>query len=151
MVAADLGAVARLQLNTALDAYAPIFGPDAPKPTLDEMIGSWEEVLSRGQGWVATDGDDVIGSAGLVPEPEGARIVSVYVRRDRWGDGVGGRLVETAVGVAGERGWSPLRLWVLEANTRARRWYERKGWVREEDRRRTVWEDVDDVGYILRS
>lgn len=44
------------------------------------------------------------------------------------GSGVAGRLHDEAIDDLRRRGCDEARLWVLEANARARRFYERRGW-----------------------
>jgi GNAT superfamily N-acetyltransferase len=146
MAESDAEAAAELQLATALVAYRDIFPPEAPKPTVPQMVAGWRRILRHGVGWVIED-EGVAGVVGLVPEPDGGRMESLYVAPNRWGTGLGSRLATTAEREAGRRGWVPLRLWVLEANRRTRAWYENRGWVLEEGRRRVVWGPVEDVGY----
>lgn len=146
---ADVTMAARLHLATALAAYAEIFPPAAPKPTVEDMAQRWKVIVTEGIGWIAVMGDEPVGVAGLIPEPDGSRLSAVYVTPEHWGEGIGSALVDRAEATAAERGWTPLRLWVLEANTRARSWYETRGWNREGATRRTVWGDIDDVGYVM--
>lgn len=149
MTGDDVEAAARLQLATALTAYAEIFSSEAPKPSLGDMEDRWRRVLSRGTGWIAEEERNAVGVAGLVADEDGARMESVYVDASRWGHGVGSLLVDTVESFAVERGWLPLRLWVLEKNHRTRHWYEKRGWNREPGQRRTVWGQIDDIGYAL--
>jgi GNAT superfamily N-acetyltransferase len=53
---------------------------------------------------------------------------ALYVTPSRWGMGVGARLHDHAVTWIRDLGCKHCRLWVLEQNTRARRFYERRGW-----------------------
>lgn len=148
MTSADIAAVAELHRVTVLDAYAAIFPTEAPKPTRKDLAGRWRRILGRGSAWVAA-GPEPVGVVGLTREEEGGRMESLYVLPSRWGAGVGTRLADTAENEAVRRGWLPLRLWVLEANARARTWYESRGWVPEPGERRPVWDDVEEVGYCL--
>ncbi|MFY1598816.1 GNAT family N-acetyltransferase [Micromonospora sp. WMMD737] len=54
-------------------------------------------------------------------------VVAMYVEPDCWGDGTARALLAAARDGLVARGWSDYRLWVLEANHRARRFYERAG------------------------
>ncbi|MEW2374709.1 GNAT family N-acetyltransferase [Micromonospora sp. NPDC047812] len=54
-------------------------------------------------------------------------VVAMYVEPTRWGDGTARALLAAAREGLVARGWSDYRLWVLEANHRARRFYERAG------------------------
>jgi ribosomal protein S18 acetylase RimI-like enzyme len=86
---------------------------------------------------VATDGDEPIGflvrSAWL---PLGsaahvARVRGLAVDPERQGEGIGGRLIEAAIGRSREAGIRKLTLRVLSTNPGARRLYERHGFVVE--------------------
>ncbi len=146
----DVPSLARLHLRTALTAYAGIFPTEAPKPVLADTEGRWARYLSEGIGWLASEGGEVVGMAALLPgEPHGGRLEAVYVDPLRWGRGIGDALADTAEAEAVVRGWLPLHLWVLEANHRARQWYERRGWGMDPSARRTVWGSVVDLGYVL--
>jgi GNAT superfamily N-acetyltransferase len=52
----------------------------------------------------------------------------LYVSPDHWGSGVGSKLFDAGTAYLRERGFSEMTLWVLEGNTKARSFYERKGW-----------------------
>lgn len=149
MISADLTAVAGLHRTTVLAAYAEIFPAEAPKPTLEDLLGRWQRILERGSAWVAADPEPV-GVVGLTRSEDGGRMESLYVLPSRWGGGIGTRLADLAENEAVRRGWLPLRLWVLESNTRARAWYEARGWEPEPAWRRTVWGRVDEIGYRFR-
>lgn len=148
VVEADLPRVARLHLDTALTAYAGIFPPEAPKPPLSEMESRWKRIVAEGAGWLAEEHGEPVGVAGLAPADDGFHLEAVYVSPHQWRRGIGRALVDRAEQHALASGWLPLRLWVLEANDRARNWYEKRGW-QADGRRRTVWGPVDDVGYVL--
>ena len=66
-------------------------------------------------------------------EPESGEVYSIYVRPDAWGTGSGWALMDAAVEWLAER-WQEAILWVAEENPRARRFYERYGWVAETTR-----------------
>jgi len=86
-----------------------------------------EEIRRRWRDWSATtlvcerDGR-VIGVAGV----ERCWLHGFYVLPEHWGTGVADELHDAAL--AEQRDCAELRLWVLEANARARRFYERHGW-----------------------
>jgi GNAT superfamily N-acetyltransferase len=71
-----------------------------------------------------------IGPRGTEPPDDGTvgEVYTLYVIAAEWGMGVGSAL--WATGMAGLRatGLLPAGLWVLEGNTRARGFYERRGW-----------------------
>jgi GNAT superfamily N-acetyltransferase len=53
----------------------------------------------------------------------------LFVRREFWGSGAARRLMADAVAAARERGFRTMRLFTPEGQGRARRFYEREGWV----------------------
>jgi ribosomal protein S18 acetylase RimI-like enzyme len=61
-------------------------------------------------------------------------ILTMYVDPPSWGTGVGRELMTASVAELTRQGWTEVRLWVLEENTRARRFYERAGLVADGER-----------------
>lgn len=59
-----------------------------------------------------------------------AELVSMWVRPDARGAGVGRRLIEAVLGWAGGVGIGEVRLWVVEGNERAEGVYSRLGFER---------------------
>jgi GNAT superfamily N-acetyltransferase len=84
---------------------------------------------------VADDGGALIGFVAYLasrdPDADPAltgEIGAIYLLPEAWGGGTGRRLMEAALdGLAG-LGFTQATLWVLESNTRARRFYEAGGW-----------------------
>jgi len=86
---------------------------------------------------VADDAGEVVGMAvgeqaladdGAGPPVPGLCHVSmVFVAPDRWGRGIGGRLVDAILTQARTRGYDRAQLWTQTDNTRARRLYEGRG------------------------
>lgn len=73
-------------------------------------------------------------SAGASRDPDAAmarvgELHTIYVHPDRWGTGTGGRLHDAAMRELARRGFGQVSLWVLDSNTRARQFYERRGWT----------------------
>jgi RimJ/RimL family protein N-acetyltransferase len=88
---------------------------------------------------VERDGEPV-GVAGI----EGAWLLGFYVLEDWWGTGVADELHEAAVELGVKR------LWCLEENHRARRFYERHGWRLNGETRVVEYPPNPlDVGYSL--
>jgi GNAT superfamily N-acetyltransferase len=88
--------------------------------------------------WVLSDDDRVIGYARTGPsrEPDAnastaAEVYGLYTHPEVWGDGAGQLLLRHAVTDFRERGYATVTLWVVEANGRARRFYEKLGWSAE--------------------
>jgi ribosomal protein S18 acetylase RimI-like enzyme len=96
--------------------------------------------------FVADDAGEVVGMAlgeqalsddGTGPPVEGLCHVSmVFVAPDRWGEGLGGRLVDALLDEVRERGYERAQLWTQTDNARARRLYEGRDFIpsgREKD------------------
>jgi len=108
--------------------------------------------------WVAAVADP--GSRTLIAvsdeEPLGAACVTdgwlqgLYVIPERWGTGLSGELHDRALELVRGLGAASCKLWVLEDNARARRFYERRGW-RENGESRVVEFPPNplDIGYSL--
>ncbi len=81
--------------------------------------------------------DVVLGVVEARDPPGGSRdlpeITMLYVIPQYWGTGVASSLLAQGVGWILERGWETARLRVVEAQARARRFYEREGWRLDAD------------------
>ncbi|MBV9381893.1 MAG: N-acetyltransferase [Streptosporangiaceae bacterium] len=66
-------------------------------------------------------------STGLEEDPDTAELVSMWVRPQARGHGVGEALVSAVTAWAADRGFAAVHLWVSEVNLPARRLYERCG------------------------
>jgi GNAT superfamily N-acetyltransferase len=64
----------------------------------------------------------------------------LFVREPYWGTGVATKLLERAVAEAAGQGYTAMRLFTPEGQGRARRFYEREGWV-------VVGPPVSDTGF----
>jgi GNAT superfamily N-acetyltransferase len=117
-VAADAMVVADIYLASFHATY------DFPLAHTDDEVRAWiRDVLVAGGGtWVAVDpGGEVVGMMAIAP----GELDQLYVRPDRLGEGIGRQLLDVA------RQWSPdgLALYTFQVNARARRFYERNGFV----------------------
>jgi len=64
------------------------------------------------------------------PVPGHCHVAAVFVRPDRWGGGIGGRLVDAVLAEAAARGYRTAQLWTQADNERALRLYASRGFVR---------------------
>lgn len=64
------------------------------------------------------------------PEPGICFLSMIFVLPERWGGGIGGKLVEAVLAEARSRGFSLIQLWTHADNLRAQRLYERLGFAR---------------------
>jgi GNAT superfamily N-acetyltransferase len=140
----DAEAVAGVNVRAWQAGYAGIM----PAELLDRLnVAAWAE---RRRQWRTADADqpfrtyvaeaddgEIVGFAtvgsyrqGQNPDdldPAFGEILTMYVEPARWGTGVGRALMAAARAALVEAGHSTARLWVLEANDRARRFYEQAG------------------------
>jgi GNAT superfamily N-acetyltransferase len=115
-----------IQKAGSLAGFGHIFPADCfPYP--DEAVRElWREVVARPnhQAYVAETDGEAVGVAAI----EGDWLNGFYVRPERWGSDVAPALHEAVLAAMRASGASGAHLWVLEANARARRFYERRGW-----------------------
>jgi GNAT superfamily N-acetyltransferase len=78
---------------------------------------------------VAEGDGEIVGMATCVRDGVNSELRSIYVVPEAWGTGVAQLLMESALDAMRERGATEATLWVVEANPRARRFYEREGWT----------------------
>jgi ribosomal protein S18 acetylase RimI-like enzyme len=115
----DAPAVAAVYLASFHATY------DFPLAHTDDQVRDWlaRVVVPAGRTWVALDGERIVGMAVIDP----GELDQLYVAPDRLGLGIGTRLLEHA------KRLSPhgLGLYTFQVNGRARRFYERHGFVVE--------------------
>jgi ribosomal protein S18 acetylase RimI-like enzyme len=116
---ADAGAVADVYLGSFQATYA------FPLAHTDDEVRRWirEHVGGDWDTWVAVEAGRVV--AMMVVGP--GELDQLYVAPDRLGSGIGRRLLDTAK----ERWPDGLTLYTFQVNERARRFYERNGFVAE--------------------
>jgi GNAT superfamily N-acetyltransferase len=87
---------------------------------------------------VAESASGLVGQITLLPaaraphavdDPTLGHISNLFVRRDHWGAGPASALHRAALEAADARGFTALRLFVAAGQARARRFYEREGWL----------------------
>ena len=119
-IASDAGAVADVWLASFKATYA--FPPAHP----DDDVRRWirDEIVPREETWVAVEPDGaIVGFMSLHDDD----LDHLYVRPDRFDRGIGSRFVE----LAKERRPGGLGLYTFQVNTRARAFYERRGFTVE--------------------
>jgi GNAT superfamily N-acetyltransferase len=135
----DAHTIARIQVETWRAAYVGVMPQEVLDGLdVDEGAGTWEQWLGveTTAQFVAERAGAGVGFASVGPcrhEPESGEVFSIYVRPEAWGTGSGWALMDAAVEWLAER-WREAILWVAEENPRARRFYERYGWVAETTR-----------------
>jgi ribosomal protein S18 acetylase RimI-like enzyme len=143
----DIEQVAAVQVRTWRAAYAGLMPADV-LAALDpaESAGHRRGYVAHPhvRTVVADDGGRVAGFATFGPFRRGeqdddldhgiGQVYALYVDPDRWGGGLGRSLLAAARADLIARGMTELRLWVLESNAPARRFYERSGLAADGER-----------------
>lgn len=133
----DAAEIAGVHVRSWQEAYAGIV-PDDHLRSLDveQRAAQWVTHLERGPAdhvrtWVAQSAGRVLGFASVGPSrDEDARrgeqeIYSIYLDPGTWGHGVARDLIRTVLAAVGDA--TPVSLWVLADNARARHFYRRHG------------------------
>lgn len=133
----DAMAMAAMHVRAWQVAYRGIV-PDDFLDTMDVAARAARYTLgATGPGdprtWIAIEGDRVLGGVSVSRSrdddlPDLGEVRSLYVHPDAWGTGVGRALMAQGERLLQEEGYTEALLWVLEANRRARRFYEIGGW-----------------------
>ena len=131
----DLAAVGDLHYRSRAEAYAGLVSPSALTFGDGGALGEWWAERWR---WekdthrltVAVDGDTVVGFSYVGPTPAAgvSELYAIHVDPAYVGTGTGRALMIDALPALARIG-DRATLWVLAANARARRFYERGGWV----------------------
>ena len=132
----DLMAVGAVHQRSRADAYAHILSPETLAARPAEWFGEWWTERHR---WerdthhltVADRAGEVVGFTYVGPSetPGCAELYAIHVLPDVLGTGVGHLLMANALPQLAAVGGDRAVLWVLEANNRARRFYDREGWT----------------------
>lgn len=136
---ADARAIAEVHVATWRATYVGVL----PQEVLDAL-----DVDARERMWtafaeheslavfVAENTGRIVGfvNVGACRDLDGVgELYAIYVAPEMWGTGAGLALMDAGVGWLKER-YSEAVLWVAEENPRARRFYERYGWIVDEAR-----------------
>ena len=139
----DAAAIARVHVGTWQVAYRGLIPQDyLDRLDAEERRESWARGLATSH-WPRSgtlvaecdEGDEgVVGFVHVGPsrdddaDPTVGEVAAIYALSTVWGTGVGRALMDAALAGLGEAGYVQATLWVLETNTRARRFYTAAGW-----------------------
>ena len=135
----DARAIAEVQVETWRAAYVGVMPQESLDALdVDDSARNWERWVTweLSAQFVAEQDGRCVGFVSAGPcrhEPETGEVYAIYVRPDAWSTGAGRALMDAAAEWLAER-WPQAILWVAEENPRARRFYERYGWVAETTR-----------------
>ncbi len=140
----DAETLLEIQRAASAAGLGHIFPPALHPFPAEEVLERWRSF--GGRVLLAEDGSNGIGLAAL----EDCWLQGLYVLPNFWGEGVAPRLHDAALAGLRDAGCTEARLWVLEHNERARRFYERRGWRLNEGRRVVPFPpNPVDVSYTL--
>jgi GNAT superfamily N-acetyltransferase len=136
-----------IQRGACVTAFAHIFPPDR-YPFPDDLIRAvWDEALAdrEVEVFVAEEGGEPVGSVSI----GGEFLRTLYVVPSHWRTGIGSALHDHALERLRARGCTRAKLWTLEENWDARRYYEKRGWTLNGETRVVPFPpNPIDVGYI---
>ena len=136
----DAESIAQVHVRSWQAAYRGQL-PDRYLDGLDQELAAraefWRTEISSPRSpkheiWVAETDARVEGFVALGPERQAdpaGEIYAIYVDPQRWIQGIGRMLFSRATDRLAAAGYPGAILWVLESNTRARRFYEIAGWT----------------------
>jgi putative acetyltransferase len=131
-----------LQRAASLAGYAHVFPPKLYPYPDDDVRRRWREFT----GTVLVAERD--GRAAGIAAVQACWLHGLYVAPEAWGTGVAPALHDAALETMPD--CPEFRLWTLEANDRARRFYERRGWRLNGETRVVPFPPYPlDVGYLL--
>lgn len=133
----DAEQVAKVHVASWRQAYTGVISDEyLARLDVDARVEHWRHVLEdepETKVWVADDDGRVIGFASLGPSRDEdadrttMEIYTIYLEPSVWGQGVARDLMRTVLAAVPEG--SPVTLWVLAANERARHFYRRNGFA----------------------
>ncbi len=134
----DAADIARIHVDTWRAAYKGI----VPKKHLDKLSienreNRWAAALKKstaGTRVAVSDDGAIVGWTDFGPSREAdgegfGELYAIYLDPPHWGRGIGRALLNDAVEKLRGRDYSAITLWVLEDNTRTRRFYEKAGFA----------------------
>lgn len=153
----DVPGVQRVARRGWHAAYDDVLGPTA----VDRQVDAWydestvRDAVERPSTTyvVAVDDERVVGYASGAPangptDPATARLETIYVDPERWGEGIGSRLLAAVTERLRERGFRRVVISVLAANDLARAFYEANGFdVLERRTTSLVGEEYEELVY----
>jgi GNAT superfamily N-acetyltransferase len=136
----DARPVAEVHVASWRHAYREVLPEDSlERLSVEEReamwLGAFADPDPKNGAFVAEENGRVVGFASFGPSrdedaPDGTgEVPAIYVEPSAMGRGVGRGLLEEATAELRLAGFSRVTLWVLAANERARRFYEREGWA----------------------
>jgi len=133
----DFEAIGNIYASSWKVAYQGI----VPQDYLDALEGNrWATILAKAQydAYVIMDGAKYAGTSSICAARDEnmagwGEVISIYLLPEYFGAGYAQPLLEGALNALQSKGYRHAYLWVLEQNTRARRFYEKQGFKANHD------------------
>ena len=142
----ESGTLLRIQRAAAVAAFAHVFPPDRYPFPDDGVRADWERTLADPaiEVYIA----DVAGEPAASVAVGDGFLRNLYVLPEHQGTGIGSTLHDHALERLRALGWAEAKLWTLEENHGARRFYEQRGWSLNGETREVPFPPNPlDVGY----
>jgi GNAT superfamily N-acetyltransferase len=137
-----------IQREAAVAAFAHIFPPERYPFPDEDVLTAWREALADPdvEAYLAVVDGRAVGSLSIATD----FLRTLFVLPSHWSQGIGSALHDFALTRLRERGCSHVKLWTLEENYPARRFYEKRGWYLNGETRVVPFPPNPlDVGYSL--
>jgi GNAT superfamily N-acetyltransferase len=153
----DAVAIAEVHVRTWLAAYGDVLDAERlAAVTVAERVPLWNRLLAAPEQviFVVEDEGRVAAFASVGPsrDPDAdGELYAIYALPVTWGSGAASELMAAALAALRELRYRTAILWVLEENPRARRFYEREGWVCDGTRKEEtcLGSEVAEVRYAI--
>jgi len=157
----DASQIARVQVETWQYAYKGQLPQEhLDRLSIEKRTKRWQEILSDRKNpnvmFVAESKNTIVGFCSVGPsrdddmDKKTGEVLAIYVDQHVMGKGVGSALMEKSLDHLREQGFTQAILWVLITNTKARKWYESRGWVCEGKTKGEIINDTptNDIRYF---
>ncbi|HSX21817.1 MAG TPA: GNAT family N-acetyltransferase [Gaiellaceae bacterium] len=129
----DASGIADVHVRTWQEAYEHVFGAERLAGIdASRRRDGWERNLAAGEhAFVAEEDGRIVAFVSVgAGESEGVgELFAIYALPEAWGSGAGTALMRAGLATLRDLGYREAVLWVLDDNPRARRFYEREGWM----------------------
>ena len=145
----DVDALLTIQRDACVAAFPHIYPPDVYPFPDDAVREAWRDALADPtiEAYVAEAAGEAVGSVSVGD----GFLRTLYVAPSHWSTGVGSALHDLALERLRLSGSPQAKLWTLEENWNARRFYERRGWTLSGETRVVPFPPNPlDVGYVKR-
>ena len=136
----DVELLLSIQRASAVEAFPQVFPPERYPFPDDEVRAAWTEALASHdvQTFIAESRGTSVGLVAI----EGDYLRTLYVIPTAQRQGVGGALIDFAIERLKASGVRTAKFWTLEANARARSFYERRGWRLTDETRKVAFPHI---------